>query len=344
MNTNLPLPSVAIIGIGRMGLNHLAASLDLNMQVSRLFDTNVENLEKAVSQYSLDTETCDSIDAFFDDLKADLLIIATTADSHYELINRAVAAGIKRILCEKPLVRSVAHIEAIENLIKESGVSLAVNHQMRYLNQYTKVLEKQKKFQLGQLTSASFSGANFGLGMNVTHYFEAFRYLTGVEIRDVWARLDVDPITNVRGNQFSDASGVVFAENPMGQKLFVDFQLGSGHQVLAVYNFRNGKIVVNEIEGKLSVISRLEESLDLPTNRYGAPSRTENFEILGVDIRTSTRDLIEALLSEGDFPDFEVGAHSVRCAFAAIRSQLSGSSAVNIYDPQLSKMDEVYWA
>ena len=251
--------SVAIVGLGRMGMNHLAAVLDLKMDVTRLYDTKYENMEKALQEFSLNSKLCNTLEDFFNGLNVDLLIIATTADSHFELIKKAVETQIKKILCEKPLVRSVAQLETIARMIEGSDVVLAVNHQMRFLHQYTKVLDLQQEFKLGALTSASYSGANFGLGMNVTHYFEAFRYLTGIEIRNVWARLDKDPITNVRGEQFSDASGVILAENSADQKLFVDFQLGSGHQVLAVYNFRNGKIVVNEIEGHLSVISRLED-------------------------------------------------------------------------------------
>ena len=56
---------------------------------------------------------------------------------------------------------------------------LAVNHQMRFMEQYLTPKAIIEGDAFGGLTSVTVVGGNFGLSMNALHYFEMFRFMTG---------------------------------------------------------------------------------------------------------------------------------------------------------------------
>jgi len=57
--------------------------------------------------------------------------VTTPVGSHAKLVMDAARAGVKGILCEKPLATNLPDAEEMIRICQEKGVKLAVNHMRR---------------------------------------------------------------------------------------------------------------------------------------------------------------------------------------------------------------------
>ena len=107
-----------------------------------------------------------------------LVVVATTTDVRANIVQMLVSKPIKAILCEKPMASSVYECSSMIELCRKAGIRLAVNHQMRYMDQYTIIADALKSGRYGELCSMTVVGGCFGLAMNGSHYIEAFSWLS----------------------------------------------------------------------------------------------------------------------------------------------------------------------
>ena len=133
------------------------------MDIIAVFDTNAESLATVESLMDAPLLTTSELDRFLQTPVPDLTVIATTAPSHAILIEALASHGRKVIICEKPLATSISEAIRVSELVDSEGLTIAVNHQMRFMDQYLSVRRFQTEFSLGQLCSMTVSGANFGL-------------------------------------------------------------------------------------------------------------------------------------------------------------------------------------
>jgi predicted dehydrogenase len=333
----------SLIGAGRMGKNHLQAALDLGMEISAVYDINLSSLENISSVVPTSTLLTNDFDKFANLPASDITAIATTAPSHSKFIEDLAFAGRRVMVCEKPLATSVSELSRISELVKMHELKIAVNHQMRFMDQYRLVKDLQKEHKLGELCTMSVNGANFGLGMNATHYVEAFYWLSGDEIAKVSGDVRRQGRPNVRGNEFYDYAGHMVLHGLSGSILFLDFQEKLSHHVLVVYNFEFGKIVVNELLGTLTIDSRLEHDLTEPSFRYGLSNNHIQAQIQPAELIKSTTELYAKVLEGSDYPTHRDGERTVRSALAAILSTELNGLPVKLSDSRLGQMENLTW-
>ena len=333
----------SLIGAGRMGQNHLQSALSLGMEVRSICDMSAASLANISQSLTDSVIMTTDLNEFLASPVADITTIATTSPSHAEIIDKLAKAGRKVIVCEKPLATSVSELTQISDLVERYSLRIAVNHQMRFMDQYRLVKKYQSDYQLGSLCTMSVSGANFGLGMNATHYIEAFHWLVGNEITSVSGNVTKQHLPNVRGSQFYDYAGYILAHAGQDSILILDFQERIGHQVLVVYNFQFGKIVVNELAGTLTIDSRLPEDLAQPSFRYGMPNLHTEVVLQPAELIHSTAQLYSQVITNGDFPTHLDGERTVRTALAAILSTNLGGIQIKIDDVDLAQMDRLTW-
>lgn len=122
---------MAMIGLGMAAGHHARALLDLADQVECVaaFSPTAARREAFAAEYPI--PVVDSLDAIFDDPAVDAVLILTPPSSHFELVERAAAAG-KHILLEKPLDISLERAEAIVDAAEKAGVKLGVVLQNRF--------------------------------------------------------------------------------------------------------------------------------------------------------------------------------------------------------------------
>lgn len=321
---------IAVIGLGMMGRRHVQNVLSFGLPLVGVCDAKAEALEKAGSEYNLspDKRFSDPV-AMLKAAKPECVVVTTTAPGHAPLSLLAAESGVKSILCEKPLAVSLAECDSMISICRSKGVRLAVNHQMRYMEQYLKVKELIENDEIGRLASVTVMAGNFGLAMNGTHYFEMFRWLTGEAPASVWAKLSSEKVPNPRGPQFEDAGGTVRVETASGRRLIMEIGTDQGHGVRLTYAGRHGFLHSDELAGTIEVVSRLPEHRPLPTTRYGMPASNRVIKVAPADALAPSRAVLEALINGKDIPTGEDGRSAVAVVAAAYASNEKGSVPVN---------------
>lgn len=336
--------NVAVIGLGRMGRRHMQVAQKLGMNVVGACDRLPESIEVAREEFGLRDEVLFRDPAeMLERVSVDAVIVATTAPSHAELVLRAANANARYILCEKPIATSLEEAESMIGVCAKAKCALAVNHQMRFMPQYTVVKEMIEQPEFGGLVSILVAGSNFGLAMNASHYFEMFRFMTGEEVASVEAWLDPEKVPNPRGEIFEDRAGRVRATNASGVAMYIDCSARAGHGLNVMYVCRYGQIYVDELTGFLRVSRRKEEFRSLPTTRYGMPSVDEIKQIEAADVIAPTEAVWRAMLSGEPFPDGRTGLHAIRCLAAAHASDELGTE-VQLDSARLARNRVFPWA
>lgn len=336
---------VAVIGLGRMGMRHIEAVTALGMTVVGVADIDEKARAAAQESCALASSAC-----FADgkellrDVRPQALVVATTAPSHASLVLGAAECGVRFILCEKPMATSLGEAQEMAEACKRAGTALAINHQMRFMEQYTRVKSLVGSAELGPLASIVVAASNFGLAMNASHYFEMFRYVSGLPVHSVNAWFEDARLANPRGTQFEDRSGRVLVRAADGLSMYLDFSVNAGNGVNVTYICRNGQIVVDELNGTMRVVARKAEFRELPTTRYGMPSDIRIENIAPADVVGPTKALWSALLAGQPYPDGEAGFHALACCVAAHVSHESGGSSVRIDGQSLPRNRHFKWA
>lgn len=337
---------VAVIGLGRMGLRHVEAARRLGMDVCGAADVSPAALQAVHNQHYVAAAAACFTDAFemLAKVKPEALVIATTAPTHALFVLAAAEVGVRYVLCEKPLATSLAEADAMLAACERAGTRLAVNHQMRYMAQYTQVKALIDTEELGPLASILVAGSNFGLAMNASHYFEMFRYISGKSVSGVQAWLEDGQLANPRGDQFEDRSGRLLARCETGPSMFIDFSAQAGWGLQVVYICRHGQIIVDELNGDMRIAARQAQYRELPTTRYGMPVDIRNEQIEPADTVVPTMAVWNALLAGQGYPDGAAGAHALACLVAAHASNEAGGRAVRLDDATLPRERVFKWA
>jgi len=123
------MKNVAIFGAGRIGRIH-ASNLAVLPGVTLRYvcDPAVQAAEALAS--ALGAEVA-SVDAVFADATIDAVVIASSTDTHSDLLSRAAAAGMA-IFCEKPIDLSVPRVRACADVVEAAGVPCMIGFQRRF--------------------------------------------------------------------------------------------------------------------------------------------------------------------------------------------------------------------
>jgi myo-inositol 2-dehydrogenase / D-chiro-inositol 1-dehydrogenase len=328
-----------------MGLRHLQVLKDLKLDVVGVSDMQEAARAKAATDFGLPALAlfADARD-MIERAKPELVVIATTAPSHAELVCLAARNGATAILCEKPMATSLADCDRMIEACGKSGTRLAVNHQMRFMEQYTKpkVLVEDEAF--GGLGSVSVVAGNFGMAMNGSHYFEMFRYLTDEMPATVSAWFSSDTVPNPRGPQFEDRAGTIRLTTRKGRRFYMDASTDQGHGMHVTYAGPQGRLDVDELAGQAHLVVRKAEHRAQPTTRYGMPCEESTIAITPADSVAPTRAVLSALLAGENYPDGAVGRMAVEVLVAAYTSHEQGGRTIDLPSGNLPR-DRVFpWA
>lgn len=290
---------------------------------------------------SCDPVLSDDASELLDSCRPDLVGVATTSPAHAEYSALALDKGARVVICEKPFANQLAAADRLVARARAADVVVAVNHQMRFMDQYVKVREYLDSGRFGRLTSMNVLGGNFGLATNGSHYFEAFRYLTDEPLVSMQAWLDEKEIPNPRGPQFRDVSGVVRGRSASGIRFSMDASADQGHGMAVHYGTQHGQIYVSEFDGEIHVSYREEAHRDMPTTRYGMPWIRETARFMPPDNLGPTTAVYRAALAGDNYPTAEQGAQVVQLLAACYLSHARDGARVSVDDADL-EMDRVY--
>ncbi len=328
-----------------MGRRHIQIVRDLGLELAGVCDSDPKSLETVREELGVSAERCFS-DAMtlLGKARPECVIVATTAPSHCNLVCRSAEKGARYILCEKPMATSLDECDQMIQACRAHQTKLAINHQMRFMQQYTEAKRLVNLDSFGGLRSVSVIAGNIGMAMNGTHFFEMFRYLTNETPLEVTAWFSPEKVPNLRGPQFEDQAGCVRFTTSSGKRFYMEVGADLGHGTKVIYAGPYGQMVVDELAGLMSLSLREEPQRELPTTRYATPSVEKSLKIRPAEMLDPSKAVLEALINDRNAPTGEDGRQTVSILVAAYVSHENGHVPVAFEPTKLPRKRVFPWA
>ena len=150
---------VGLLGAGRIGNVHAKAiSSHPGSKLVAVSDVNMDAAAKLAAQYGAEARSTDAILA---DAGINAVLIATSTDTHSDLIERATAAG-KAVLCEKPVDLSLERAQACLKVAASNGQPVMIGFNRRFDPNFAALKAAADKGEIGKtelLSVTSFDPA-----------------------------------------------------------------------------------------------------------------------------------------------------------------------------------------
>ena len=247
----------ALIGCGRIAVNHIKAAMSNHLELTAICDLEMEQMEKLLIKYNLEEKT--SIKRYTDYKKMiqenelDLVAIATESGCHAEIALFCIEHGIHCIV-EKPIAMSVEDANKIIDLAHKHGVKVSACHQNRF---NVAVQEMRKALEAGRFGRLSHGSVHVRWNRNEEYYTQAS--WRGKWVSDGGALMNqcihgIDLLRWMMGDEVEEVYGQT-------RQQFHNY-LEAEDVGMAVVKFKNGAIAT--IEGTTNVYPQnLEETLYL---------------------------------------------------------------------------------
>ncbi|MEM6385328.1 MAG: inositol 2-dehydrogenase [Pseudomonadota bacterium] len=181
--------NVGLLGAGRIGAVHaIAISQHARSRLAAVSDFLLENAEKLARQYG---STARSTEEIIADPAIDAVLIATSTDTHADLMEAATAAG-KAVLCEKPVDLNLERARACQRVVESHGQPVMVGLNRRFDRSFSALKDALSRGDIGNsemLAITSFDPAPPPLGYievsgglfrdMMIHDFDMAHFLTG---------------------------------------------------------------------------------------------------------------------------------------------------------------------
>ena len=246
----------ALIGCGRIAVNHLKAAIANGLDVAALCDVRPENIDILLEKVPLEGsfERYEDYRVMLSEHpELELVSIATESGVHAEIALYCVEHG-KHVIIEKPMAMSMKDADAIVEVAARTGLVVSVCQQNRF---NVAVQEARRALESGRFGKLSHGSINIRWRREKTYYDQA-------AWRGTWASdggclfnqciHGVDLLRWMMGDEVDEVYGVT-------RRQFHDYieceDLG-----MAVVRFKNG--AVGTIEGTVNVYPQdMEETLYL---------------------------------------------------------------------------------
>ena len=248
----------ALIGCGRIAVNHIKAALNNKLQIVAVCDVIADKMEALLAKYNLQNET--SIKRYTDykqmlaeNADIELISIATESGLHAEIALYCIEHN-KNVIIEKPMAMSIADADKIIESAQKHAVKVSACHQNRFNVAVQKMRHALEAGRFGKISHGSIHvrwnrdknyydqapwrgtwAQDGGALMNqCIHGIDLLRWMMGGEIDEVYGK------TKQQFHHYLEAE-----------------DLG-----MAVVSFKNGAVAT--IEGTTNVYPKnLEETLYL---------------------------------------------------------------------------------
>ena len=334
----------ALIGCGRISINHMKAALNNELEIVGISDVLPEKMDATLKEFDLldkGIRCYEDYKEMIEQEKPELVSIATESGNHAEIALHCIEQGVHCII-EKPMAMSIKDANAVIDLAKEKNVKISVCHQNRFnvaIQELRKALEDGRFGKIyngainvrwnrnkGYYDQASWRGTwknDGGALMNqCIHGIDLLRWMLGDEVEEVYG------VTCQKAHDYLEAE-----------------DLG-----VAIVKFKNGAI--GTIEGTTNVFPKnLEETLyifgETGTVKIGGTS-TNNIDVWdfadeteadagnkGLKEQTSNvygnghtslfADVIDAIENDRKpYIDGEAGRNALELVLAIYKSQKTG--------------------
>ena len=209
----------AVLGCGRIGKMH-ARNIKAHPRAELVACYDVVSASAEATARDLGTKAAGSIEEVLADARVQAVFIASSTDTHVDLIARGAKAG-KAVLCEKPVDLDLGRVDACWREIAPFDPLVMIGFNRRFDPSFKAVRDRIQAGEIGRLEQvvitsrdpapppAQYISTSGGLFRDMTiHDFDMARYLAGdiVEVQAMGANL-IDPAIGEQGD--IDAAMVV---------------------------------------------------------------------------------------------------------------------------------------
>ncbi len=202
----------AVLGCGRIGRMH-ATNLTRHPGAELVWVYDVADAAAASTAEATGAAKAREVDEILADRVVEAVLIASSTDTHLDLLVRAVEAG-KAVLCEKPIDLDLAKVDACWARIKDRGATIMVGFNRRFDPSFKALRERIQAGEIGKLEQVvitsrdpgpppvAYIQVSGGLFRDMTiHDFDMARYLMGdiAAVQAIGANL-VDPAIEQAGD------------------------------------------------------------------------------------------------------------------------------------------------
>ncbi len=152
----------------------------------------------------------------------DIVSIATYTPWHAEIAIAGAEAGIRAVICEKPIATRVRDADRVIDACKKHGTLLAVNHPRRWHPLWRSVRDEINEGTIGEISHVCVHWPSGRLGNVGTHLFDAASFLLDSSPRAVSGTLDPLVPPDCRGPDFHDPGGWGIVRLADGVRVHVD--------------------------------------------------------------------------------------------------------------------------
>ena len=209
---------VAIFGAGRIGKIHAGNIVKQpGVRLKHVVDPDAQAAAALASQHDASVGTVEGV---FSDSSIRAVVIASSTDTHADLIQRAAASG-KAIFCEKPVDLELARARECAAAVKRAGVPCMIGFQRRYDPTFSAVKARIDAGEIGtpeQLVITSrdpgappldYLKRSGGIFKDMLiHDFDVFRWILDDEAETVYATGSVLTDPNVAKADDVDVTAV----------------------------------------------------------------------------------------------------------------------------------------
>lgn len=333
----------ALIGCGRIAVNHIKAMENNKLDLVALCDLKAENINVLLekTEYTTNASRYSDYKQMIDEHpEIELVAIATDSGVHVEVALYCMHAG-KHVIVEKPMAMSMQDATEMIKVSEEKNVKLAVCHQNRF---NVAVQEMRNAIDAGRFGRLSHGSINVRWNRNLAYYEQA--PWRGKWASDGGALMNqcihgIDLLRWMMGNEVEEVYGVT-------RQQFHDY-LECEDIGMAVLKFKNGAI--GTIEGTVNVYPRnLEETLyifgetgtvklggtscnnidvwnfaDSEESKAGLQEATSN--VYGNGHTSLYADVLEAIKNDRPpYVDGYAGRNALEIVLAIYKSQLTGKT------------------
>lgn len=245
----------ALIGCGRIAVNHMKAALNNELEIVAVCDVLPEKMEDILAKYDLqDDKTIKRYTNYkkmLEKEEIELASIATESGIHAEIALYCIENGVNLII-EKPMAMSIEDADKIINLAEEKNVKVSACHQNRF---NVAIQELRKAIEAGRFGKLSHGSIHVRWNRNQGYYDQA--PWRGTWEQDGGALMNqcihgIDLLRWMMGDEIEEIYGAT-------RQQFHNY-LEAEDVGMAVVKFKNGAI--GTIEGTTNVYPKnLEETL-----------------------------------------------------------------------------------
>ena len=212
---SLPAYRAVILGCGERARQHAPAlTADPRIQVVALADVSKEAADAFNRDFELGAKIYSDIDDLLAQEQPDIAVIALWTHLHLPVFQACVKAGVRLVLCEKPMAATWGECQTIAQIAEESGTILTFCHQRRFASGNRMVRALLDEGQFGQIERMDLFSPPHLLDCGTHSVDQALSFNHDLPVKWVHGAVDLSSTVNFFGIKAEGMStGVFLFEN-----------------------------------------------------------------------------------------------------------------------------------